>query len=170
MGLFDQFLGAIDNPQQQANPDQLSNILQTVQQITGNHGADFPTTQTVMSMVSGYVRSALQQQQANGNQPQAILNQFSGTASNPQAVDTLFTPNQQSQIAQEIAQRTGTNPGMIQAMLPAVVPVILNLIQGGADTQNPRAGNPILTSFLDANSDGALDIGDVAGLMSRFAK
>ena len=170
MGLFDQFLGAIENPQLQANPNQLGNILQTVQHIASNHGADSPTTQTIMSLVSSHVRSALQQQQAQGQIPHAIVNQYSGTTPNSQAVDALFPPAQQNQIAQEIAQRTGANAGMVQAMLPAVVPIILNLIQGGTDTQSPRAGNPILTSFLDANSDGALDMGDVAGLMSRFIK
>jgi len=60
MGLFDQILSAIDNPNQQASPNQLGNILGAVEQLSGNQGVNTGTTQLAMSVLGGYVRSALQ--------------------------------------------------------------------------------------------------------------
>lgn len=170
MGLFDQFLSAIDNPTQQASPNQLGNILGTVQQLGSQYGVDSGTTQTVLSMVGSHVRSALQDRRATGGNQQAasIVNQFSGTMPNPQAVQALFTPALQARVVQEIAQRTGLDAWKIQAMLPILIPVVLNFLKGGANTQNTQqASNPLLNSFLDADGDGDVDIADAMILASR---
>ncbi|WP_445240813.1 hypothetical protein [Microcoleus vaginatus] len=53
MGLFDQILSAIDNPNQQASPNQLGNILGAVEQLSGNQGIDAGTTQLAMSVLGG---------------------------------------------------------------------------------------------------------------------
>lgn len=111
MGLFDQILGAIDNPNQQASPNQLGSILGAVEQLSGTQGVDAGTTQLAMSVLGGYVRSALQNVRSNSGEAQAqeIVNQFSGTNPNPQAVQSLFGGGQVAQIVQDIAQRTGIN-------------------------------------------------------------
>ncbi len=169
MGLFDQIISAVGNPQQQASPDQLGSILSTAQQVSGNNGLDPSMAQTVMSLLGGHVRSALQQKQATegGDQVHSIVDQFAGLGSNPQAVQALFSMGQQENVANDISQRTGLNPGMIQSMLPALVPLVLNLLQSGS-TGGAQAGNPVLNAFLDSNRDGDVDLGDVMGMAGQF--
>jgi Bacterial protein of unknown function (DUF937) len=172
MGLFDQILGAIENPNQQANPSQIGSIVNVVEQLASTHNVDSSMTQTVMSVVGGYVRSALQQQATTGvAQPAAIVEQYGSTNPSMAAVQALFTPQQQQQVTQEVAQKTGLNLGTIEAMLPVIVPIVLNLLKTGASTQpagSTQASNSVLSSFLDADSNGAVDIGDAISIASRF--
>ncbi|MBD1841869.1 DUF937 domain-containing protein [Cyanobacteria bacterium FACHB-63] len=172
MSLFDQIVSAVSNPQQQASTDQLGSILGVAQQIGGNQGLDPNLTQTVMSLLGGHVRSSLQQTQATqgNNQVQNLVNQFAGLGSNPQAVNTLFPGAAQQQVSENIAQQTGLNPGMIQSMLPVLVPLVLNLLQSGSMQQGAQSGggNPVLNTFLDADRDGDVDVGDVMGMAGRF--
>lgn len=170
MGFFDQILNAVNDPNQQASPDQLSGILNTVQQLSGSQGTDPGTTQTALSLVGSYVRSALQQkQQTEGAaQAQAAVNQYAGTGFNPQAVQAILGPVMQQQLVQDLIQRTGLSPDTVQSMLPVLVPVVLNLLQSGNNTQNPQAGNPVLNAFLDSDRDGDVDLGDALGVASRF--
>jgi Bacterial protein of unknown function (DUF937) len=170
MGLFDQILGAVANPNQQGSLGQLGSILNTVNQLSNSTGADPSTIQSVLSVVGGQVRSALQQKQATeGNEAvESLVNQFAGTSPDPQAVDSVFSPSMQQQVAEVVAQRTGLDAGMIQQILPQVVPVVLNFLQSGANTQNPQSGgNSVLNSFLDADNDGDVDIADAMQLASR---
>ena len=171
MGLFDQIINAIDNSNQQGNAGQLGNIVNTVQQVSNSTGTDPSTMQSALGIVGNYVRSALQQKQATeGNQAaQNVVNQFGGTSPNPQAVNSLFAPFLQQQLADTVAQRTGLNAGMVQQLLPILVPVVLNLLKSGANSQNPQAGgNPVLNSFLDSDRDGDVDITDAIQLASRY--
>ncbi|BAZ24074.1 hypothetical protein NIES4073_49660 [Kalymmatonema gypsitolerans NIES-4073] len=171
MGLFDQIINAIDNSNQQGNAGQLDNILNTVQQVSNSTGTDPSTMQSALGIVGNYVRSALQQKQATeGNQAaQNVVNQFGGTSPNPQAVNSLFAPFLQQQLAETVAQRTGLNAGMVQQLLPILVPVVLNLLKSGANSQNPQAGgNSVLNSFLDSDRDGDVDITDAIQLASRY--
>lgn len=173
MGLFDQIVGAINNPNQEASTSQLSSILGTVQQLSSNLGGDSGATQAAMSILGGHVRSALQQkQEESGNGAvQEIVNQFAGTNSNTQAVASLFSANQITEIVQSISEKTGFDPSQIQNLLPTLVPLILNLLKTGNNTQNPDpASNNILNSFLDADGDGDVDISDMMGMASRFLK
>lgn len=170
MGLFDQILNAVNNPNQQGSPDQLGNILNTVQQLSNNHGTDAGTTQTLLSVVGGYVRSALQEKRASEGteQAQAMVNQYAGTGYNPQAVEALLGPVMQQQVVQDLIQRTGLSPETIQSMLPVLVPLALNFLQSGNNAHNPQAGNPVLNAFLDSDGDGDVDMGDALGVASRF--
>lgn len=173
MGLFDQVLSALDNPNQQANPDQIGQILGTVQQLASNKGIDSSATQTVTSVVGQYVRSALQQQRATGGNEQIanIIEQFSGTGANPAAVEALFSPQQQQQISQDAASKTGLNADTIQSMLPVLTPVILNLLRSGQQTgtaSGASSSNSVLNSFLDSDADGDVDIGDALSFAGRF--
>ncbi|TAG94782.1 MAG: DUF937 domain-containing protein [Oscillatoriales cyanobacterium] len=171
MGLFDQILGAIGNPNQQASTNQLGGILGAVEQLSGNQGVDAGTTQLAMSVLGGYVRSALQdvRSQSGDAQAQQVVNQFSGTDPNPDAVQSLFGGGQLTQIVQDIAQRTGLNNSTVQAMIPVLVPIVLNLLQTGSNTQNPvQSGNSVLNAFLDADGDGDVDMTDTMSMASRF--
>lgn len=171
MGLFDQILGAVNNPNQQGSLGQLGSIINTVNQLSNTTGTNPSTMQSVVGVVGNYVRSALQQKQATeGNEAaQSLVNQYAGTSANPQAVNSLFSPNIQQQVAQIAAQHTGLDAGTIQQLLPVIVPLVLNFLQSGANAQNPQGGgNSILNSFLDADRDGDVDIADAMQLISRY--
>jgi hypothetical protein len=186
MGLFDQILGAIDSPNQQASPDQIGGILGTVQQLASSQGMDANTTQMAMSVLGGYVRSALQQQRQTQGvaSAEAIVNQYGGTSPNPAAVQALFGGNQQNQVVQAITQRTGIPPQTIQMLLPVLVPLVLNLLKTGASTSSTPANAPtstaptaagssdvnnsVLSAFLDADGDGDVDVGDAMRLAGQF--
>ena len=60
MNLFDETLGAVNNPKQQASVDKLCNLVGMVQQVSGNNGMDGAMTQYVVSMVGSAVQSGLQ--------------------------------------------------------------------------------------------------------------
>ncbi len=174
MGLFDQILSAVNNPNQQASPDQLGTILNTVQQLSNHRGLDPATTQTAISVVGGYVRSALQQQRATGGAAQAetIVNQFGGTHPSANALEALFSPQQQQQVAEAVAQRTGINADQVMALLPILVPIVLNLLKQGNQASGASASagqsNSVLNSFLDADGDGDVDIGDAMSMAGQF--
>ena len=171
MGLFDQIINSIDNSNQEASSGQVATILSSMQQLSNSYGANPSTVQSALSIVGNYVRSALQQKRAtDGNEEaQAVVNQYSGTYPNPEAVHRLFSPNQQQQVAQDTAQRTGLNMNTIQEMLPILVPIVLNLLQTGTRNQNPQgAANPVLSAFLDADRDGDVDIADAMHMAGRY--
>ncbi|MEH2434315.1 MAG: DUF937 domain-containing protein [Nostoc sp.] len=178
MGLFDQILGAVANPNQQGSLGQLGSIVNSVQQMSDTYGGqsqrtgtDPSTIQSVLSIVGSQVRSALQQKQAtDGNEAaQSLVNQYAGTSPNPQAVNSLFSPQIQQQVAQVVAGRTGLDADMVLQLLPLAVPLVLNFLQSGANAQNPQAGgNSVLNSFLDADSDGDVDIADAIQMASRY--
>ncbi|MEH2145717.1 DUF937 domain-containing protein [Nostoc sp.] len=173
MGLFDQILGAVANPNQQGSLGQLGGIINTVQQLSDRTGTDPSTIQSVLSIVGGQVRSALQDKQAtDGNEAtQTLVNQYAGTSPNSQAVDSLFSPQIQQQVAEVAAQRTGLDAGIVQQLLPLAVPLVLKFLQSGANAQNPQTGgNPVLNSFLDADGDGDVDIADAIQMASRYMR
>ncbi|BBD59323.1 hypothetical protein NIES2109_21060 [Nostoc sp. HK-01] len=171
MGLFDQILGAVTNLNQQGGLGQLGDIINTLQQLSDRTGADSSTIQTVLGIVGNYVRSSLQEKQATSgaDEAQALVNQYAGTSPNPQAVDSLFSGEMQQQVAETVSQRTGLDTGTIQQLLPSIVPVVLNFLQSGANAQNPQSGsNSVLSSFLDADGDGDVDITDAIRLVSKY--
>lgn len=172
MGLFNQILGALNDPNQEASSGQLSTILNVVQQLNGNTGANPNQVQSVLSLVGGAVRSSLREKAMGGGEQQAqsLVNQYGGTAPNTQAVQALFSIPQAQQLVQVISQRTGLDANTIQAMLPIVVPVILNLLKTGTQTQNPQGTNSVLHSFLDANGDGTVDVAEALQMAGRFLR
>lgn len=170
MGLFDQIMNAVSDPNLQANVGQLTGMLGTVQQLSNNQGTDTSTTQSALSVVGGFVRSALQEKQAEGgNQTvQNLVNQFGGTSPNSAAVSALFGSNQVQQMVEAVAQRTGLDANTILQMLPTLVPLVLNFLKTGTPTENPQAGNPVLSTFLDADGDGDVDIADAMRMAGGF--
>ncbi|MEO1376143.1 MAG: DUF937 domain-containing protein [Cyanobacteria bacterium J06635_10] len=171
MGLFDQVMSAVNNPNTQGSMDQIGGILNTVQQLSGNAGTDSSTMQSAMGVVGNFVRSSLQEKRNSEGEEQAqsIVDQFSGTSPNSQAVNTLFSGVMQQQVTEAIAQRTGLDFGMAQQMLPMLVPLVLKFLQSGANSENPQSGgNSVLNSFLDADGDGDVDISDAMGMAVRL--
>ena len=171
MGLFDQIIDAVGNPAKQGSMEQIGNIVNTVQQLSGNAGADQSTMQSAMSIVGNFVRSSLQEKrEAQGEEAvQSLVSEHGGTSPNPQAVSSLFSPQMQQQVSEAVSQRTGLDMSTIQSMLPILVPMVLNLLKTGASSQNPQQGNnPVLNSFLDADGDGDVDMADMMQMASRY--
>ncbi|MGL5079888.1 MAG: DUF937 domain-containing protein [Microcoleaceae cyanobacterium] len=172
MGLFDQILSAVNDPSSQASKDQIGGIVNTVQQLANSQNLSPDNTQTTLSMLGGFVRSALQEKRTNqgSDAVQSMVNQFGGTQANASAVNSLFSPQQQAQVAQAIAQRTGINAGTIQGLLPMLIPVVLGLLSTGTDTRNPQSSknNQVLTNFMDADGDGDVDVADAMRMAGKF--
>jgi hypothetical protein len=173
MNLFDAFLGAVNDPQQQASLDQLGGLVGTMQQLSGQNGIDPAMMQTVMSMVGGQVQSSLQEQQSTmGVEHVAgLMSQLSGGNPSSAALGALMNPQTQQQLASQISQRTGLDGNMIMGLLPMLVPLAMQFLQGGAPAQaQPQAasGNQLLNMFLDKNNDGNVDLGDAMGLAMQY--
>lgn len=172
MSLFEQVLSAIHEPTKQANPTQLSQIINMVEQLSQVRGVDEQKSQTITSIVGKYVRSALKDtQQTQGiEQAEALIEKYSGTSPNTEAVNAVMTPQKQQQMAQEAATSTGLNTNVIESMLPIVIPVVLQLLQTGATkVKNPgQVNNSVLQSFLDTDGDQDVDIADALSLAKRF--
>ncbi len=171
MGLFDQVVGALNNPNQQASTDQLSTILNVAQQLSGGQGSGNDSTQALMSVVGRYVRSSLKQtSQAQGrSQAEALVERFAGTGADTAALGALFSPQQQQQLIEMAAQKTGFNASTIQSMLPVLVPLALNFLKTGARTQGETGeNNSVLNTFLDSDGDGDVDMGDALSMAGRF--
>ena len=170
MSIFNQILGAIDNPQKEASNNQLGSILDTVQQLSGSSQAKPDAIQSAMSIVGQYTKSALKDQRSRGGETQVnqMLSQFGGTQANPQALSALFGSSQLQSMVQQIGGRTGLNARTVQSMLPILVPLVLNLLRTGNNKGNVRgAGNPVLNSFLDSDGDGDVDVSDMMRMASR---
>ncbi|WP_013324898.1 DUF937 domain-containing protein [Gloeothece verrucosa] len=170
MSLFNQILDAINNPEQEGNSGQLSNILGTVEQLSNTYQTSPGAIQSALSIIGNYTRSALQEKRnSEGDQQvQQIINQFGGTQASPQALDLLFNAPQLQQIAQQVESRTGINAQTIERMLPVLVPLVLNFLKTGNHSQNSQGSNPVLNNFLDADGDGDVDISDAMGMAMRY--
>ncbi len=179
MSFFDQILTAIEDPNQAASADGLGNILGAFQQASSQHGVAPDTMQSVVSLLGGAVQSSLQDQQAThgSDHVMGLLNQFSG-GGGAGAMNALFSPDMQQQVAGGISQKTGLDASVVLGLLPMLLPVVLNLIQGGGQqgsmgggmTSQPAAaaGNPLLNAFLDRDHSGSVDLGDALNMASQY--
>ena len=170
MSIFNQILSAIDNPEMEASTGQLGSILDTVQQLSGSTQTKPDAIQSAMSIVGSYTKSALQQKRNNGNMAQVnqLVNQFGGTRANSQVMSALFNNNQIQDMIQKISLRTGLDSKVILSMLPVLVPLVLNMLKTGNKKGNVQAQNPVVSSFLDADGDGDVDLADAMGMASRY--
>jgi hypothetical protein len=148
MGLFDQILGAIENPAQQGSSGEVGDILSTVQQLSNNANTDPSTIHRFIDSWKLYSLCPAQKRDTEGHdQTQQFVNQFGGTNPSNQAVQLLFSTPQIQQIAHEAEQRTGLSAGTIQSMLPILVPLVLKFLQTGSSAQNPQGGILFSTPF-----------------------
>ena len=170
MGLFFDVLGAINNPNQQANVEQLGGLTNEIQQVAGKFGLDASATQSVVSAIGSQLRPALQQQSASGNPLDmgSLIGQFAGGGSNLGALQSLIPPQAQDLLLKGIAAKTGLNPSSAEGLIPSLLPTVLKFLNLGAATPGSIGSNPILTGFLDSDKDGDVDLGDVLKFATRF--
>jgi hypothetical protein len=168
MGLFFDVLSSINNPNQQGSIDQLSSIVNTMNQTTG--GVDAATTQTALSALTGVLRSTLKQQSTTGpGGLEGMLNQFTGGGgSGLGMLSSVLSPQMQQQIAQTVAQKTGLSASMVQTMLPGLITAALGFLKMGSGRPGSTTSNTVLSSFLDGDRDGDVDLGDAFKFATRF--
>ncbi|HEY9644139.1 MAG TPA: DUF937 domain-containing protein [Coleofasciculaceae cyanobacterium] len=180
MGLFFDVLSAINNPNQQANVEQLGSLVNSVQQLSQQTGLDMGTTQNVISALGSAIRPVLQEQSSamGGQQFAKVLSQLGGggklgglmgAAGGAGMLQALIPAQMQQQLAQTVAQKTGLDAAMIQSLIPTLIPIAINFLNMGANKPGtPGGANPLLSAFLDGDRDGDTDLGDVMKFASRF--
>jgi hypothetical protein len=185
MGVFFEILSAINNPEQKANVNQLSQVTNAMQNLTESHKIDPAMTQSIMSTVGGYMRSALQQKgetegagqignlvgqlAGGGNQIGSIVGQLAGGGSSFSAIQSFIPPQIQQQMIEGLVKKTGLPTNAIQGMLPTLLPTVFNLLQMGSSKPGvASAGNPVLNAFLDNSDEGGADLGNVLKFANRF--
>jgi hypothetical protein len=170
MGLFFDVLSAINNPNQQANVEQLGGLTDEIQQITGKFGLDATATQSVVSAIGSQLRPALQQQATSGNPLDiaGLIGKVTGGGANLGALQSMIPPQAQELLLQGIAGKTGLSASSAGELLPSLLPTVLKFLNLGAPTPGSIGTNPLLTGFLDGDKDGDVDLGDVFKFATRF--
>jgi hypothetical protein len=189
MGLIYDILSSINNPELQGNVGSLETITKTVQDVTQQNGIDPTTTQTMLSTVGNYLRSALADQRSTvGNQQlenligqatggnllgglMGSLGGLAGGTASTALIQSLIPASVQQQIVNSIAQKTGLKAEMIQGLIPVIIPAVLGLLKMGTPKTSGLPGNnPLLNAFLDSDKDGDVDLGDAFKFASRFIR
>ncbi|MBR8828116.1 MAG: DUF937 domain-containing protein [Gomphosphaeria aponina SAG 52.96 = DSM 107014] len=168
MGLFFDLLSSINNPEQEGSVDQLSTVMNSVQQFTDSEGVDSSTMETVFSALGGSLRPVLQQQGDAGGAGMLgnLIAQVSGN--NSVALNSLCPPQMQQQMIQVITQHSGLDSGMIQKMLPMLLPAVFSLLNMGKGKPGTNMGNPLLNAFLNSDRDQDTNLGNVFKFANRF--
>ncbi|MEO0458882.1 MAG: DUF937 domain-containing protein [Cyanobacteria bacterium P01_A01_bin.114] len=168
MGLFDQVLSAVQDPNRQASMGQLGQILSTAQQLGQANNADSKTMQQAASVLGGFVRSSLKEKRASEGPQAAEALVQRGSTDGAAVLPQLFSAGQQQQMVQAVSQKTGLDANQIQAMLPLLIPLVMRLLNQGSTKSGVQGSNNVLNSFLDADGDGDVDMGDMLGMAGKF--
>ncbi len=102
--LFD-ILSSINNPNQQGSVDQLSNVVNSVQQLGAERGIPASTLQTIFSSLGGFLGPVLKQQSGLGGSPLDGLAGLAGAGAGAAALQSFLPPQLQQQIIQGISQK-----------------------------------------------------------------
>ncbi|MGB3670227.1 MAG: DUF937 domain-containing protein [Phormidesmis sp.] len=170
MGLFDQIMKAVADPNRQASASQLTQILGSAKQVAKQNNTDTDTMQQAMSVIGGFVRSSLKEkrQTEGASAAQALLEE--GAANGASVIPKLFNSGQLTEMVSAVTQKTSLNTNQVQGILPMVLPLVMRFLSSG----NAKGGapatdtNPILTAFLDGDGDGDVDMGDMLGMAGKF--
>ncbi|MEM6252083.1 MAG: DUF937 domain-containing protein [Cyanobacteria bacterium P01_D01_bin.156] len=169
MGIFDQVMGAIQDPNREASLGQLGQIVSMAQQVSQASNANSSTTQQAASIVGGFVKSALQEKQQSQGLDAVLDLVQQGTTDGAGVLPKLFSPAQQSTVATAVAEKTGLDAAQVQSMLPMVIPIVMQFLnQGAAKPGSQAQGNPLVSAFLDGDGDGDVDMGDILKMAGRF--
>lgn len=159
MGLFFELLNSINDPKQSGNIDQLAGVLTAATHVAQQNNLDPGMMQTVLSAMSGPMRSTLQ----NGGNPMDILS--SVMSGNPSAIGSLFTPQLQQQMVQTVSQKTGISSSVLQMAIPLLIPVVLNVFKMGGGSSGKLDTNSLFNAFLQGDR---ADLGQVMKYADRF--
>jgi hypothetical protein len=167
MSVFFEILSAINNPNQQGSVDQLSHIVNTVQQLGSDRGISPSTLQTVLSSLSGFLSSVLRQRTvAVGGPTDRLPEQGAESGAGTGAFESFLTPQVQQEIVQVVAQKTGLSAATLQALLPGLILAATGFLSLGASKAGVPGSNPVLSAFLDRDRDA--DLGEVFKFATRL--
>lgn len=169
MGLFNQVMGAIKDPERQASMSQLGQIVSMAKDVAQANNANSGTTQQAASIVGAYVKSALQEKRQNQGMDRVLELVDQGSQDGAAVLPQLFSPAQQTQVANAVAAKTGLDANQVQALLPVLIPIVMRFLsQGFAKSGASAQGNPIVNAFLDSDGDGDVDMGDMLKMAGQF--
>ncbi|MEO0540948.1 MAG: DUF937 domain-containing protein [Cyanobacteria bacterium P01_A01_bin.105] len=169
MGLFDQVMSAIQEPQREASLGQMGQIMSMAQQIARANNADANTTQQAASVIGGFVRSALKEKRETEGEAVAEALVQQGARDGAAVIPQLFNGLQQQQMSQTVSQKTGLDVNQVQSMLPVLIPLVMKFLsQGSTKAGVQGGGNPLMSAFLDGDGDGDVDMGDMLSMAGRF--
>jgi hypothetical protein len=171
MSMFFDVLSAINNPSQQGSVSQLADIMNSVQSLTLQSGIQQHQLQTMVSVVGNAIRPVLQQQQTNigSGRLDNLIGEVITAGGTGSTFQSLFSPQLMQQMSETVAQQTGMSPNVAQNALPTVITAVLSIFRMGThQTAAWGNSNPLLSSFLDSNRDGATDLSDVMKFANRF--
>lgn len=178
MGMFFDVLSAINNPNQEASIDKLSEVTGSLNEITSNTDLDPSAMEGVLSSLGGVLSSHLKDEsQKDGNFLDGIMDKFTGGDDNPLTgggnpltggIQSMISNQMEDQIIRAVAAKTGLNTSMLQGVVPRLLPAVMGLLRMGKTTPGAvgESGNPLLKSFLDG--DGGADLGNVFKFANRF--
>ncbi len=170
MSLFFDVLSSINNPTQQGSIDQLSSVMNSVQELAGSQGMNNDQMGSVLNALGGALQPALKQQASTigVGQLEGMLGKLTG-AGGATALTSAIPPQMQQQMIEAIAQKSGMNAGMVQTMLPKLLPVVMGLMgMGAAKPGMAGGGNALLSSFLNSGAPSTTDLGTVMKFAGRF--
>jgi hypothetical protein len=170
MSLFFDVLSSINNPNQQGSIDQLSSVVNSVQELAGSQGLNNDQVGSLLNALGGALQPALKQQASTigPGQLEGLLGKLGG-AGGAAALASAIPPQLQEQLIQTVAQKSGLNAGLIQSLLPQLLPVVVGLLGlGAAKPGSAGGGNPLLGAFLNAGAPGTTDLGTVVKFANRF--
>jgi hypothetical protein len=170
MGLFFEVLSAINNPNQQGSADQLSTLMNSVQQLGAGRGINAPTLQTALSAVGNFIQPALKQQSTAGGDRSLdqLVGQLADSTAGTGALQSLLSPQLQQQMVQSVSQRTGLSDNTLQTLLPGLLSTAMGFLNMGANKPGVSGSNPVLSAFLDSDRESDTDLGTVFKFASRF--
>lgn len=165
--MFFEVLSAINNPNQQANIGQLTQVTNSMQKLASSQGVNPNQMQSMMTVLGGALQPVLQQKQSQMGAGK--LASMLGRSNDASVLTSIISPQIQQQLAQTVAQKTGMQASIAQAMLPQLLPVVMSLFNMGAPTPGSVGGtNSLLNAFVNTSRSNNSDLGNVMKFAGRF--
>ncbi len=167
MALIFDVLSAINDPKKLASVETLSGICDGIQKLSLSHGLNPAATQSVVSSVGDQLRAGLQKQ-ASGSSPldlAGLISKVSG--GNVGALQSLIPDSAQQVLLKGLTDKMGLSSTGALGLVGSLTPLLLKFLNLGGSSQG-IGNNPLLTTFLDSNHDGNVDMGDALKFAGRF--
>ena len=166
-----------DDDSSENGENSIADLMQGLQALSGAQGTSTHDLQNLVSALGGQVKSGLRQitDAPTAESAEQIVEQIaSQQEASPDMLSKIFSGQEPSQIAATASQKTGLGSDKIMAMLPVVLPMVMKFLQSkgnGTSQKSQLSGSgsdSLLTSFLDSDNDGDVDLQDVMKLASKF--
>ncbi|MEI6379436.1 MAG: DUF937 domain-containing protein [Cyanobacteriota bacterium ELA615] len=169
MGLIFDVLSAINDPKKVASVESLGGIYDGIQQLAGNHGLNSAATQSIVSSVGDQLRTSLQKQATGGNAVDiaGLIGKFATGSSTGASLQSLIPDSAQQLLLKGMTDKLGLSSTGALGLVGSLAPLLLKFLNLGSSSQGVGS-NPILTTFLDSNHDGNVDLGDALKFAGRF--